>query len=178
MLTWLFKTARYAFDQAMKDADQGDRGRRKWDAQISGCTTVLARDLAPGTRADILRKRGDAYYQKLYDSPFPTSDERLALLNFALADYDEAIRLNPNNALAYCGRAAVNWDNLYKGDKTRSEIGEMSTADYSEAIRLDPRLAKAFYGRAISWGETGRDKDHDKYFKDINKAIDLKSAKS
>ena len=139
MLTGLFKTARHAFDQAMKDADQGDRGGRKWDVQISGCTTVLARDLDPGTRSDVLRKRGHAYFQKTQYGMYQA--EAPALRNFALADYNEAIRVNPNNALAYCARAELY---LRDYDKEQSARSELSIADYSEAIRLDPRLARPF----------------------------------
>ncbi len=164
MFGGLFKTARQAFDQVMKDANQGDRGGRKWDAQISGCTAVLARDLDPGTRSDILRKRGDAYFQKTQYGMH--QDDAPALLSFALADYNEAIRINPDNALAYCSLAVAHWHDLSKDEDSRVKIG---TENYSEAIRRDPRLAKAYYGRAILWSDT----DIDKYFKDIDKAIEL-----
>jgi tetratricopeptide (TPR) repeat protein len=53
-------------------------------------------------------------------------------LDRAIADYDEAIRLNPNFANAYKNRAGV-WK--VKGDLDRA------TADYNEAIRLDPKMA-------------------------------------
>jgi tetratricopeptide (TPR) repeat protein len=51
----------------------------------------------------------------------------------AIADYTEAIRIDPKYAHAYYGRAAA-WN--AKGDKDK----EM--ADYNEAIRLDPTLQK------------------------------------
>ncbi|WP_294539456.1 tetratricopeptide repeat protein [uncultured Rhodoblastus sp.] len=162
MLQGFFKALRHAFDQAVKGADQGDRGGRNWDAQISGCTTVLARDLDPGTRSDILRKRGDAYFRKTQYGMH--QDEAPALISFALADYNEAIRINPDNALAYCSRAEVNWHDFTNDKYSRVKI---CIENYSEAIRRDPRLAKAYYGRAILWSDT------EKYFKDIDKAIEL-----
>lgn len=56
----------------------------------------------------------------------------------AIADYNEAIRLDSKYAAAYSNRG-----NAYgaKGDKDRA------IADYSEAIRLVPKYAKAFFGR-------------------------------
>ena len=52
----------------------------------------------------------------------------------AIADYDEAIRLDPKFA-----RAFINRGNAYrdKGDNDRA------IADYNEAIRLDPKYAMA-----------------------------------
>jgi tetratricopeptide (TPR) repeat protein len=53
----------------------------------------------------------------------------------AIADYTEAIRLNPKNAAAYFGRG-----NAY------SELGEYeeAVADYREAVRLNPTYAAAY----------------------------------
>lgn len=52
----------------------------------------------------------------------------------ALANFDRAIRLNPNNAEAYDSRGEVY---ASKGDYTRA------IADYNEALRLDLRLESA-----------------------------------
>ena len=49
----------------------------------------------------------------------------------AIADYDEAIRLDPRYAVAYYNRGVAYCD---KGDYDRA------IADYNEAIRLDPKL--------------------------------------
>ena len=50
----------------------------------------------------------------------------------AIADYTEAIRLNPNNAKAYIGR---NYSYRILGKH------EKAIADYAEAIRLNPDYA-------------------------------------
>ena len=53
----------------------------------------------------------------------------------AIADYNEAIRLDPKYAMAFHDRGIAYSD---KGDNDRA------IADYSEAIRLDPKYAMAF----------------------------------
>lgn len=60
----------------------------------------------------------------------------------ALADYDEAIRLNPKDANAFYNRGvthAMKYDN------------DRAIADYDEAIRLNPKDAKAFNNRGFAY---------------------------
>ena len=52
----------------------------------------------------------------------------------AIADYTEAIRLNPKDAEERCNRGSVRYA---KGEYDKA------IADCTEAIRLDPRLAAA-----------------------------------
>jgi tetratricopeptide (TPR) repeat protein len=58
--------------------------------------------------------------------------------DLALADYDQAIKIEPSAASIYTGRANVY---LAKGD------GDRAIADYSQAIKLDPQFVMAHYGR-------------------------------
>ena len=60
----------------------------------------------------------------------------------AIADYGEAIRINPKFALAYNNRGDA-W--RHKGDLDRA------IADFDEAIRLDPAFALAYGNRGDSW---------------------------
>ena len=55
-----------------------------------------------------------------------------------MADYTEAIRLDPKLAVAYNSRGNVYYD---EGDYDRA------IADYNEAIRLDPKYAFAYNSR-------------------------------
>jgi tetratricopeptide (TPR) repeat protein len=59
----------------------------------------------------------------------------------AIADYSEAILLNPQSAAAFNNRGNARAD---KGDL------DGAIADYNEVIRLDPQFANAFYNRGVS----------------------------
>jgi tetratricopeptide (TPR) repeat protein len=76
-----------------------------------------------------------------------------------LSDYSEAIRNDPNNALAYNGRG-----NIYK------EKGDLDRAmsDYNEAIRLDPKSVRAHTGRGLVYYTR---KDYDRALSEYDEAI-------
>src|SRR5262249_5710670 len=64
----------------------------------------------------------------------------------AVADFDEAIRLAPDDAGAYIARAAE-WEKDLKRDR--------AMADYQAAIARDPRVIPAYIGRARIWNKSG-----------------------
>ena len=64
----------------------------------------------------------------------------------AIADYTEAIRLDPGDAEAYYNRGVIY---AHKGDY------DAAVADYTEAIRLDPGDATAYYNRGFDYGKIG-----------------------
>ena len=83
-------------------------------------------------------------------------------LDTAIADYNEAIRLNPGSAgVAHQGRGRA-WRDRKDYDK--------AIADCDEAIRLDPGHARAYYTRGVVWSDK---KDYDKAIADYNEAIRL-----
>ena len=93
------------------------------DVQISGCTAVLQSDVSAGNRAVAYTNRGIAYSgKKDYDR--------------GIADFNEAIRLDPSLAEPYNNRGCAYQD---KGDYDRA------IADYSEAITIDPSRAVIAY---------------------------------
>jgi tetratricopeptide (TPR) repeat protein len=79
----------------------------------------------------------------------------------AIADFSEAIRLNPDFDAAFNNRG-----NAYYGK------GQFDRAikDYDEAIRLKPDLAEAFSNRGNVFRKKGK---FDRAIKDYNKAIHL-----
>ena len=79
----------------------------------------------------------------------------------AIAEFDEAIRLDPKLTAAYWQRGI---SHASKGDHARA------IADYEQAILLDPQLADAYYGRGFSKSMQG---DHDGAIADYNQAIRL-----
>ena len=66
----------------------------------------------------------------------------------AIEDYTEAIRLDPELAVAYSNRGLA-----------YDELGQMerAVADFDEAIRLDPQLALAYHNRGNAYYKTGPD---------------------
>ena len=58
-----------------------------------------------------------------------------------MADYNEAIRLDPKYAPAFVGRGVIY---SRKNDENRA------IAEYNEAIRVDPKYALSFCNRGIS----------------------------
>ncbi len=74
------------------------------------------------------------------------SAEDLVKIRAALADFDKAVKLSPNSAEAFEGRASCN-DSLGKKD--------LALADYNKAIELDPDLATAYMGRMGIYCEMG-----------------------
>jgi tetratricopeptide (TPR) repeat protein len=81
--------------------------------------------------------------------------------SLAMADLDEAIRLDPGLALAHSVRGAA-WRLEKRPDR--------SLADLDEAIRLDPKFAEAYLIRAIVHREK---KEHDRAIGDASEAIRL-----
>lgn len=63
---------------------------------------------------------------------------RIAELNRAIADFSQAIQINPGNVQAYGGRGRCN-----------AQLGKnnLALADFDKAIGLDPDFAEAYIGR-------------------------------
>ena len=83
----------------------------------------------------------------------------------AIADYSEAIRLDPKYAFAHYSRG-----NAYyaKGDYDRA------IANYSEAIKFDPKFADAYLNRGYAYRVKG---DNDRATADLDTAQDVRRAK-
>jgi tetratricopeptide (TPR) repeat protein len=79
----------------------------------------------------------------------------------AIADYTQAIRLDPNDAAAYINRGSAYND---KGDYDRA------ITDLNQAIRLDPNDATAYNNRGFAYHNK---KDYDRARADFTQAIRL-----
>ena len=77
----------------------------------------------------------------------------------AIADYTEAIRLNPNYADAYYNRGLA-WRNKGEYDK--------AIADYSQALAITPNYANAYNNRGTAWSAKG---EYDKAIADFTQAL-------
>jgi tetratricopeptide (TPR) repeat protein len=78
-----------------------------------------------------------------------------------LADFDQAIKLDPGFAMAYRARGAVYWD---------QERWEEAVQDYSKAIELEPNDAGAYVSRGYVYSMLGRLEDS---LQDYDRAIEL-----
>jgi tetratricopeptide (TPR) repeat protein len=138
--------------QPANPTDQGDERHRHDSAAVpneatepsrtpsetkSGATPDIAeRELALGplsNNAKLYTARGIASYRS---GDFPQ----------AIASFNAAIRLDPDDAQAYDIRGNA-WDEMGSFDS--------ALADYDEAIRIDPNNPAVFHDRAIMWQHKG-----------------------
>jgi tetratricopeptide (TPR) repeat protein len=106
------------------------------DQIISACTALIdsGRGNAHGL-SEAAYNRGNAY-------------ARIGDYDHAIADYDQAIRLNPTMALAF--------DNRGRAYSEKNQF-ERAIADYDQAIRLNPNFANALHNRCwarVALGDT------------------------
>ena len=110
---------------------------------------VYLRNLTPQeTMALVYDNRGAAWYRK-------------GNLDRAIADYNAAIELDPNNTVAYNNRGNA-W--YIKGDL------DSAIDDYNAAIGLKPNYARAYYNKGNAWRRKG---NFDKAIADYDAAIRL-----
>ncbi|MBR1246084.1 tetratricopeptide repeat protein [Bradyrhizobium sp. AUGA SZCCT0169] len=148
---WRFWSALFAatiFLGYSAAADQCDSVQDP-EATITACSRSIksgkpkGRDLAAyyNNRAVAYRARGDNHR--------------------AIADLNEAIRLDPKLAMAFNNRGAAYNE---QGDNERA------IADFNEAIRLDPKFVMAFNNRGNAYSDQG---DNDRAIADYNETIRL-----
>ena len=102
---------------------------------------------SPITAVDYNNRGVEAYNQSNYDE--------------AIADYNQAINLDPNYAKAYNNRGAV----YYKLDDFEKAI-----ADYNQAINLDPNYALFYWNRGDLQQQLGH---NDEAMTDFHKCLTL-----
>src|ERR1700687_2511168 len=109
-----------------------------WDRQIVGCTNAIKSGRYTGKDlAVVFNNRGNTYLAK-------------GDFDRAVADYEQAIRLDPNYTIAFNGRGTAY--------QAKGEF-DHAIADYTEAIRLDPTYILAFNNRGLAYSNQD-DYDH------------------
>src|SRR6201991_2775480 len=117
------------------------------DDRVSACSAVIEAKTETG------RKLAAAYCNRGHG----LTEKRE--LDRALADLDEAIRLDPAYACAHTNRGRVY---AFKRDLDRAIV------DYDEAIRIDPTFALAYNNRGDAWVGKG---DIDRALADFSAAV-------
>jgi tetratricopeptide (TPR) repeat protein len=89
------------------------------------------------------------------------AEEKQAVYDRAIADFTQAIRLDPDDARAYQERAGAYHQ---KGDY------DQAIADFTQAIWLDPGYVAAYNNRGLAYSHKG---DYDRAIADFNHAMRL-----
>jgi len=83
----------------------------------------------------------------------------------AIADYTQAIKINPKLAGAYILRGRAQFE--------KNKANNQAAADFNEAIRLDPNNAVAYNERGMAWHQSA---DYKRALDDYTRAIQLNPA--
>jgi tetratricopeptide (TPR) repeat protein len=165
------------------DCDQSNN----LDLRIRGCTGLIASgELESGGTAAAYIRRGNAY-RGIGDYGRAIADNHKAVAN-----YDEAVQLKPDDATIYYNRGSAY---RAKGDSFRSAAGcdgavpikldyslvfnsngasdyDNAIADYGRAIELREDYATAYNGRGSVYRSI---RDYDKAIADYSKAIEFRA---
>jgi tetratricopeptide (TPR) repeat protein len=89
------------------------------------------------------------------------ANKNRSLYDWAIADYTQAIKLDPNDAKAYINRGLAYYN---KSNYDRA------IADFNQAIKLDPNDALAYNNRGVAYGGKG---DYDRAIADFQAALKI-----
>lgn len=154
MVMCLLMATAPAFSASQKDHD--DCNSENAERNIAGCTRII------NDSTESEKVRGIAHVGR--GIAWQGKGER----DKALADFTDAIRLNPNDSLAYSNRGII-WREKHEVDR--------AIADFTEAIRIDPKPRSDLAGsghvniytnRGLAWEAKG---DLDRALADFDQAI-------
>jgi tetratricopeptide (TPR) repeat protein len=143
-----------------RQRDHDDCNARDPDRNIAGCTRLI------GDGHESAKTRSIAYVGRGLAWQIKGNRDR------AMADFTDAIRLDPDNSLAYSNRGIL-W-------REKRDI-DRAIADFSDAIRIEalprsdlpgPGYVNVYTNRGLAWQAKG---DLDHALSDYNQAISLDS---
>jgi len=138
-----------ALPQSLNDWKCTGNADIPWDEQIVGCSNAIKSGRYTGKDlAAAFNDRGAAYRV--------TGD-----FDHAIQDYNQAIKLNPNDATAFYYRGIANG---MRGQSDRA------IQDFSQAIKINPNHVGALYSRGLTYSNKGL---WDRAIQDYDEAIKL-----
>lgn len=108
--------------------------RQQFAESIAGCTALLQSGRLDSQGLSIAYSNRGVAFANQGD------------IDRAISDFNEAIRLSPQDAVSYYNRG-----NAYRDQDDPAR----AIADYSEAIRLNPQYANAYYNRGLAHERLG-----------------------
>ena len=149
------KEAKRKADEAKRQAEQ--------ERQARAAAEQAAQQQLIALKAEADRKQAQSQAEARYSTLMSqaNTDSNTGNYDTAIATFGEAIRLNPNDALAFYSRGLAYGK---KGDN------EHAIADYNQAIRLDAKNALAFRNRGLAYEKKG---NNDQAIADFSEAIRL-----
>lgn len=130
-------------------APTDDNDSDKQQAKVAACTAAIRQGAKGDDLEAALAQRGDAQRQ-------------LSKPDLAIQDFDQALRMNANDAFALNGRGLAYMD--------AGKPQKLSLADFNAAIRANPSVGDAFDNRGYLERYSG---DFDASIQDESRAIEL-----
>lgn len=101
------------------------------------------------------RKNAEAYFNRAWES-----NHYYSQYDLAIADYNHAIKINPQYDDAYYERGNVYFDRangtaFFEKFEHRVKDYDLAIADYNRAIAVNPRHAHAYYFKAMACENKG-----------------------
>jgi tetratricopeptide (TPR) repeat protein len=151
--------------QAALKAEQERQASAAAEAEARRKSQEAEQQRLAALREEDDRKRVEAEARARYAALVSQGNTDSSAGNYdrAIANFNEAIRLDPKSSLAFINRGDTYTN---KGDHDRA------IADYNEAIRLDPKSVLAFSARGVAYAKKG---DYDRAIADFSRAIRLDS---
>lgn len=140
----------YAYAQ---EQDWAACSKKRGDVAIAACTNLIER----GDQSD--KRLAEAHYNRGYEY------DALREFDKAMADYREAIRLDPEAKLAHNNLGLMLYE---KGGRAPNREAH---AAYSRAIEIDPELSQAYFNRGVVRFKLG---DYSGAVADFEKTLSLK----
>ena len=153
-------------EQQRLAAEQERQTRVAADAETKGKSEKVEQlPVAALGAEEEARKRAEGETQARYTALISQSNTNSNAGDYdkAIANYNDAIKLDPKNIVAFIGR----------GDAyTNKSDYDRALANYSEAIRLDPKSALALSDRGVAYALKG---DYDQALADHSEACRTRS---